>query len=207
MHLRLRWVLVGVTIFLLGWMTFRMTLSERSSPEDGADPSFAVTPAPTGQSTSSSRSESQPDLSAKPTAVPEVAYDIAPNTPDSRVTRLPTGRVLYNPSVRATRDHGKQSDPMSDLALLDAALSSYRLAYKENPVGVENFEFTEQLLGQNPKQIVFIAPDSPALRGNEIVDRWDTPYFFHALSATEMEIRSAGPDRKLWTEDDLLFAQ
>jgi hypothetical protein len=33
-------------------------------------------------------------------------------------------------------------------------------------------------------------------------DRWGTPYFFHQVSKTEMEIRSAGPDRRMWTGDD-----
>jgi hypothetical protein len=36
----------------------------------------------------------------------------------------------------------------------------------------------------------------------ELTDRWGTAYFFHQLSSREMEIRSAGPDRKMWTEDD-----
>ena len=39
----------------------------------------------------------------------------------------------------------------------------------------------------------------------ELVDPWGTPYFFHQLSAMEMEIRSAGPDRIMWTEDDLVI--
>jgi hypothetical protein len=38
----------------------------------------------------------------------------------------------------------------------------------------------------------------------ELVDYWGTPFFFHQLSGTEMEIRSAGPDRVMWTVDDLV---
>ena len=38
----------------------------------------------------------------------------------------------------------------------------------------------------------------------ELVDPWGTPYFFHQLSGTEMEIHSAGPDKKMWTDDDLV---
>ena len=42
-------------------------------------------------------------------------------------------------------------------------------------------------------------------RDGELCDRWGTPFFFHAESAARMEIRSAGPDRRLWTEDDVVF--
>jgi hypothetical protein len=37
-----------------------------------------------------------------------------------------------------------------------------------------------------------------------MIDRWGTPYFFHQISATSMEIHSAGPDRKMGTEDDIV---
>ena len=85
-------------------------------------------------------------------------------------------------------------------------MSHYRFAYGENPVGVDNFEITEQLLGANPKRIRFIAPDSPALRGNELIDRWNTPYHFHAVSGQQMDVRSAGADQTFWTVDDLEYS-
>ena len=72
---------------------------------------------------------------------------------------------------------------------------------------MENFEITEQLLGKNPKKIVFIAPDTTALRGNELIDQWGTPYFFHAQSGQQMDIRSAGPDKEFWTDDDVFLSQ
>ena len=49
----------------------------------------------------------------------------------------------------------------------------------------------------------FIPPGNPAINARgELCDRWGTPFFFHQLSGSQMEIRSAGPDRKLWTPDD-----
>ena len=72
-----------------------------------------------------------------------------------------------------------------------------------NPVGT-NPEITAALNGQNPRQANFINPEA-GMRTNgngELVDAWGIPYFFHQLSGTEMEIRSAGPDRKMWTSDD-----
>jgi len=74
-----------------------------------------------------------------------------------------------------------------------------------NPVGV-NSEITSQLNGNNPKQVNFIRPEA-GMRINdqgELVDPWGTPFFFHQLSGTETEIRSAGPDKIMWTADDLV---
>lgn len=74
-----------------------------------------------------------------------------------------------------------------------------------NPVGV-NAEITAQLSGQNSKHANFINPeDGMRINSNgELVDPWGTPYFFHQLSAHEMEIHSAGPDKIMWTTDDLV---
>lgn len=75
-----------------------------------------------------------------------------------------------------------------------------------NPVG-ENEEITAALAGDNRLHFAFISPTHPAIdaRG-ELCDRWGVPYRFHALSGTQMEIRSAGPDHKFGTADDVEFA-
>lgn len=83
---------------------------------------------------------------------------------------------------------------------------SYASMFHGNPVGT-NPEITRALNGENPRQAKFISPDA-GLRINakgELVDAWGTPFFFHQLSGTVMEIHSAGPDRQLWTADDLVL--
>ena len=127
----------------------------------------------------------------------------SPAKTDSRLKRLSNGFVEYKPALETSRAISTAKTPEEMLILIQQVFNHYRFAYKENPVGVENFEITEQLLGKNPKKIIFIDMDNPALRGNELVDQWDTPYFFHALSAEVMEVHSAGPDKILWTEDDI----
>jgi hypothetical protein len=85
------------------------------------------------------------------------------------------------------------------------AIRNYGARFGGNPVGT-NLEITRALAGDNPKQVNFLNPDD-GLRVNadgELVDAWGTPYFFHQLSGTEMEIHSAGPDKKMWTDDDLV---
>jgi hypothetical protein len=42
-----------------------------------------------------------------------------------------------------------------------------------------------------------------ALRGGQLVDRWGTPFWFHANGPGQLEIRSAGPDKQLFTPDDI----
>jgi hypothetical protein len=74
-----------------------------------------------------------------------------------------------------------------------------------NPVGT-NPEITSQLGGENPKHINFLNPEA-GLRVNdngELMDAWGTPFFFHQISSMDMEIHSAGPDRIMWTVDDLV---
>jgi hypothetical protein len=93
--------------------------------------------------------------------------------------------------------------PLTVLDNARVAMHNYGSTFGENPVGT-NPEITAALMGRNPKQINFITSES-GLRVNEngeMVDAWGTPLFFHQLSGREMEIRSAGEDRKMWTFDD-----
>jgi len=81
-------------------------------------------------------------------------------------------------------------------------LREFRNSVGENPVGT-NAEIMHAVMGDNIKQVKLPAPDGSTINGKgELVDRWGTPYFFHQVSATQMEIRSAGPDRVMWTGDD-----
>jgi len=127
---------------------------------------------------------------------------------DHRVVRYSNGSVDLTKSVKVSSQLHKSEKPELDLEIVSQILSLYRSVYKENPVGVENFEFTAALTGDNPKQVNFLDPHHPALSDkNELVDRWGSPFIFHSLSRTKMELRSLGPDKVLWTEDDIEFKQ
>ncbi len=81
----------------------------------------------------------------------------------------------------------------------------YASMFGGNLVGT-NPEITAALNGKNPRQANFIQPEA-GMRiddNGELVDPWGTPYFFHQLSGAVMEIHSAGPDRIMWTADDLV---
>lgn len=95
-----------------------------------------------------------------------------------------------------------------DLRLIALVLENFRSNFPRtgNPFGL-NSEITAELTGQNPLRLALIPPDHPAInREGELTDRWGTPFFFHAESATRMTITSAGPDKKLHTPDDESFA-
>ncbi|HET6408612.1 MAG TPA: hypothetical protein VFG14_12075 [Chthoniobacteraceae bacterium] len=90
----------------------------------------------------------------------------------------------------------------NDLQHVQMMVRDYRTAVGENPFGT-NAEIMQSVLGDNLKQAKIGAPEGQNLNEKgELVDRWGTPYFFHQVSKTEMEIRSAGPDRVMWNGDD-----
>ena len=90
------------------------------------------------------------------------------------------------------------------LANVRTAVRQYGDMFHGNPVGT-NPEITAALSGNNPKHINFINSQAGMrIENGEMVDPWGTPLFFHQLSGTDMEIRSAGPDKIMWTADDLV---
>jgi hypothetical protein len=101
-----------------------------------------------------------------------------------------------------------RSDIGADLRVIALVLDTFRSNFPHdgNPVGT-NAEITAALTGRNRLRLSLIPSDHAAINANgELCDRWGTPFFFHAESGTQMEIRSAGPDRKMWNQDDVVLA-
>jgi hypothetical protein len=112
------------------------------------------------------------------------------------------------PSELARDLNSPATDIQADLRLVLDVLGTFRSNFPRdgNPTG-SNAEITAALTGQNKLRLALLPPRHPAINGaGELCDRWGTPFFFHAESATRMEIRSAGPDRTLWTPDDVHLA-
>ena len=97
--------------------------------------------------------------------------------------------------------------PPDEAAMIEAdkvglMIRDYRTLAKENPVGT-NAEIMAAVMGGNAKQATLGPPEGMSLNeSGELIDRWGTPYFFHQLARDEMEIRSAGADKVMWTDDD-----
>ncbi len=94
-----------------------------------------------------------------------------------------------------------------DLRILQGVFRAWQRRGKDtgNPVGT-NREITAALTGRNIWRLSFLPPDHPAINEQgELCDRWGTPLYFHQLSGTRMEVRSHGPDRIRFTEDDVVL--
>jgi hypothetical protein len=140
-------------------------------------------------------------------ASPQTAAVIASNftaSPQTIFYSVPTRPAIAPAGQPAPLEYTNLA-PEIALDNVRTAIRGYGSRFGGNPVGV-NPEIARQLSGDNPGQANFIRPEA-GMRLNdqgELVDPWGTPYFFHQLSGTEMEIRSAGPDKILWTADDLM---
>ncbi len=129
----------------------------------------------------------------------------------------PVARVLQSAKLRPTpvivtlqiaREAETLNSPdrkaAADLATVSLLLTQYRRHHDGNPTG-SNEEITADLLGHNPQGVAYLPANGPFLDAqSRLIDRWGTPYFFHALARDRMEIRSAGPDHEFWSADDIV---
>lgn len=104
--------------------------------------------------------------------------------------------------------HSPQGDSAGDLRIVQAVLEAFRTSFpaEGNPTG-SNAEITAALAGANRLRLVLVPKGHPAINADgELCDRWGTPYFFHSESRRRTTVRSAGPDRRMWTDDDVEHA-
>jgi hypothetical protein len=141
---------------------------------------------------------------ATPTA--PSAADSSGASPSTPADTTSSASALAKPPGRASAASDSSGlPPAAVLENMRTAIRLYGSMFDGNPVGT-NLEITRALDGDNPKQARFLKPEA-GMRTNpqgELIDPWGTPYFFHQLSGHEMEIRSAGPDKIMWTSDDLV---
>ncbi len=109
------------------------------------------------------------------------------------------------------RDYASPSlSPTNDLILLDALLGAFRTSMN-GPGSIPtdgNAEIVRALQGDNPFQEVYLPSVHPYISDNGVLlDRWKQPIFFHFNRGEHPDLRSAGPDQKLWTDDDILIKQ
>jgi hypothetical protein len=129
--------------------------------------------------------------------------------PDAPLTKAAREQILRDAPEAHLADALNRPDGTlrEDVAIVGSLIAAYRSNYagRGNPVG-DNREITDTLLGKNPNGIIFLRTGHPAINARgELCDRWGTPFHFHAESGTKMEVRSAGPDRKFWTPDDVFL--
>jgi hypothetical protein len=119
---------------------------------------------------------------------------------------LPGGELVIADIAAATRAlNAPDSTVEKDLELLQSVIDFYRRANSgSNPGGGLNEEIVDQLRGKNAKRLAVIPPNHASINAQgQLLDRWGTPFWFHPIARDALDIRSAGPDRKLWTSDDV----
>lgn len=138
------------------------------------------------------------------------------NAPRSPETEADSPRAIIDPTVFSPTNefprspladelNAPGSTAQNDVRIMRDIFTHWRTNLKNigNPIGT-NAEITAALTGKNPLHLAFVPPDHPAINAlGELCDRWGTPFRFHQLSGTVMEITSAGPDRDFATEDDV----
>lgn len=136
-------------------------------------------------------------------------------TPKGEVHALPAIEIvdaLPPPEGKAviSRKPAPPDLPLNDTAFDDVQtvqvlLDEFCRAFGAMPTGELNDEIVRRLQGENPKGIAVLPKAHPSISAEgELLDRWGTPYRFHPESSWHMSIRSAGPDREMWTADDVL---
>lgn len=100
------------------------------------------------------------------------------------------------PTSRPEDDLGSMAHAFNNLLLLVKGDSPFRMGANE--------EFAAALRGRNRDQLRFLPDSHPCFNAQgQLIDRWGTPLFFHVKDRSRIDLRSAGPDRQMWTADDL----
>jgi hypothetical protein len=128
--------------------------------------------------------------------------------PQAKPKEAPVARLEHpDHSPLADELNAPGNTPQRDLEILKGLLGQFTTVLKPGnapPLG-DNQDITAALTGHNKLHIVFIPPNHPAIDAQgRLLDRWGTPYFFHARSAETFDLRSAGPDKILFTADDVV---
>ena len=146
-----------------------------------------------------------------PTSAPPVPQAVADApSPTFHVPVEPVAVAMPAPEIPPDQPAPKQPVVISPEALKDMddiqfMLRDYRTRFGGNPEGT-NAEIMQAVMGNNRVNARLGPPEGQTLNGEgELLDRWGSAYFFHQLSKGETEIRSAGPDRAMWTSDDILM--
>lgn len=183
------WAVVAIIAVVAGLLF--LSRSKNPSPENPAAQPGSISKPSSNLPTAPAPFQSVPSVSS-----PGAAANVT--TPSNLASHA------ASPNSAGETNEAPALPPATVLDKTRVLIHNYRDAFGENPTGT-NPEITEALMGKNPKQINFVTDSG--LRVNEkgeLLDGYGTPFFFHQLSGKEMEIHSAGPDKMMWTADDLV---
>lgn len=146
-------------------------------------------------------SKSTPSIALSAPAVPAA---FAPGEPP----RLLSARAATaeRPALAWERFLAADGSPTEDLAALGDLVSGYLqsgLGETRREIGF-NEDLVTALTDAAALGEAALPADHPAIREGRLIDRWGTPWQVHPQARDSIQLRSAGPDRRLYTADDLV---
>jgi hypothetical protein len=173
---------VALAVAATIWFTATRPPPGSAGFQPAPPPSDSPTPPPPAPQPPPAFSPSRPALAAV--------------APDPAHPRSPLADTLHSPATT----------PEDDLRAIAEILRLYRERFGALPAFETNAQLVNALAGANPRRLGLLPRDVPAVSPatGELLDRWGTPLHVHAVSREILELRSAGPDRRLFTADDLL---
>jgi hypothetical protein len=144
----------------------------------------------------------------KPAPAPPAPPSVSRQTPPPAPPELlePREATTEHPHESWERLLARDGSPQEDRDALADIVTNYLQSQPDSrrpPLGT-NDEITRALTDRDVLGDAALPASHPGIVGGQLVDRWSTPWFFHQQSADLIEVRSAGPDRRLFTEDDLV---
>jgi len=129
-----------------------------------------------------------------------------PPAPTTRVSNIPPPTTSTGTPLAAEL-HLPDRTLQQDVDTLRQIIQQYFEAIQNRPgppIG-DDADLARVLKGRNPLKLIVVPTTHPIFSADgRMRDRFGTPYHIHARSRTAIDIRSAGPDRKLFTEDDVV---
>lgn len=143
------------------------------------------------------------NLIQNPRPVPKIGKP--PPPPPAPTLLEPRAATADKPLQSWERMLARDGSPVEDREVLAEMVSNFLQSAPVDhrpPLGT-NEEITRALMNPDSLGDAALPATHPAIIDGQLVDRWGSPWFFHQQSADVIEVRSAGPDRRLFSEDDV----
>ncbi|MEK7953699.1 hypothetical protein [Luteolibacter soli] len=126
-----------------------------------------------------------------------------PDGPPIPTSHIPTA------SERLLEGYADPSTPpIEDLKKVQRVVAGYFSVVKDAsrfPIG-GNADLAAALRGENPNRETYLPEGHPVFsKDGLLIDRWGSPLVVHPEAWTQLELRSAGPDKIAYTSDDLVM--
>jgi hypothetical protein len=134
---------------------------------------------------------------------PTLTAPAPPASPPLRHRRVATPESPLLAHEELLTLEGTAANDLSALADLTKTYLERPADPARPPLGF-NEDLARALTDQDALGDSAIPRNHPILRDGQLIDRWGTPWQVQPLASDVIQLRSAGPDRKLYTPDDLV---